>query len=178
MNVCIISNKQNLEHNYSRFIDSCEKVMRISKMDNLDSGQAGTKTDIAFVSVCSAYFWHSRQKRHVDVLKTVPEIYFNNEDWNRTLQFVKNEQIENWQFIPKEISAMTCNFTTVGKAIPLASSLYPDAQLYYLGDVKAAIRAPGSPKHGPFHKKETDMITSLINSGRLIDITNDPRFYD
>lgn len=44
--ICIVSNKRNLKRNYSAFVDSCDKIMRVNKMDNLNSGLAGTRTDI------------------------------------------------------------------------------------------------------------------------------------
>lgn len=169
--ICIVSNKRNLQRNYSAFVDSCDQVMRISKMDNLDSGLAGTRTDMALVSCFYEYQNHSPRARHMDALRQTPEIYFNNETMDCSHRFSCEERLNHWKFLPASVHDSTGNFTTLSKGLCLADHLFPDAQLYYLGDTDMAKRAPNSSKHSA--PRENAYMQALIDSGRLIPILED-----
>lgn len=169
--VCIISNKRNLKRNYSAFVDSCDQVMRVSKMDNLNSGLAGTRTDILLISCFPGYLAFSPAERHMDMLPEIPEIYFNNEELEYSNEFACREGLKNWKFMPGAVHRSTPNFTTLSKALCLADYLFPDAQLYYLGDTDMNVRAPGIPKHHA--PVENAYIQSLIAHGRVIPILED-----
>lgn len=169
--ICIISNKKNLKRDYSAFVDSCDKIIRISKMENLDSGLAGRKTDMALVSCFPGYLSYSREEQHIDTLKKTPEIYFNNEEPGWASEFTCRENITHWKFLPTPVHRGTANFTTLSKALCLADTLYPEAQLYYLGDTDAAVRAPASKKHP--HARENAYLQNLIDNNRLIPILED-----
>lgn len=75
LKICVIANKQDLKENYSKFIDSCDKVVRINKMDNLSSGLTGTKTDIVFTVTGRDYFRYTRKFRNVDTLRKAKVIF-------------------------------------------------------------------------------------------------------
>lgn len=169
--ICIVSNKRDLKRNYSSFVDSCDKVMRISKMDNLNSGLAGKRTDIVLVSCFAGYLAFSPEERHMEILRGVPEIYFNNEELGYSNEFACREGLENWKFMPGEVHRSTGNFTTLSKALCLADYLFPEAQLYYLGDTDMNLRAAGSSKHHA--PTENAYMQSLIDSGRVIPILED-----
>lgn len=169
--ICVVSNKRDLTRNYSAFVDSCDKVIRVSKMDNLDSGLAGVKTDIVLISCFAAYLAFSPEERHVELLRRVPEIYFNNEELGYSNEFACQEGLENWKFMPGAVHRSTGNFTTLSKALCLADYLFPQAQLYYLGDTDMALRAAGSSKHHA--PRENAYMQSLIDSGRVIPILED-----
>lgn len=168
MKICIVSNRSGYANDYSAFVDSCDTVIRISKMDNLDSGLTGSKTDIAVVSVWNGYLRHSREARHMDHLKTVSKIYFNNEEKDLTRKFAKSEALVNWEFLPQCVHDSTTNYTTLSKALCLADYLFPNDTLYYLGDTQAEVRAPGNSKHP--YEKENLYIQKLIKRNRLIPI--------
>lgn len=169
--ICIVSNKRDLKRNYSSFVDSCDKVIRISKMDNLNSGLAGKRTDIVLVSCFPGYLAFSPKERHMEILRGVPEIYFNNEELGYSNEFACREGLENWKFMPGEVHRSTGNFTTLSKALCLADYLFPEAQLYYLGDTDMNLRAAGSSKHHA--PTENAYMQSLIDSGRVIPILED-----
>lgn len=169
--ICIVSNKRDLTRNYSAFVDSCDKVIRVSKMDNLNSGLAGVKTDIVLISCCAIYLAFSPGERHMEVLRGVPEIYFNNEELDSSNEFACREGLENWKFMPGAVHRSTGNFTTLSKALCLADYLFPEAQLYYLGDTDMNLRATGSWKHHA--PTENAYMQSLIDSGRVIPILED-----
>lgn len=168
MKICIVSNRKGFIHDYSAFADSCDIVIRISKMDNLDSGFTGSKTDITVVSVWDGYLRYSREKRHMDHLKTVPKIYFNNEEKDLSRKFAKSEGLENWEFLPQCVHDSTTNYTTLSKALCLADYLFPNDTLYYLGDIQAEVCAPRPSKHP--YEKENLYIQKLIKRKRLIPI--------
>lgn len=169
--ICIVSNKRNLTRDYSAFVDSCDKVMRVSKMDNLNSGLAGKRTDMVLVSCFPGYLAFSPKERHMEVLRGVPEIYFNNEELGWANELACSEGLENWKFLPGEVHRSTGNFTTLSKALCLADYLFPEAQLYYLGDTDMNLRAGGNPKHHA--PTENAYMQSLIDSGRVIPILED-----
>ena len=73
--------------------------------------------------------------------------------------------------MPGEVHRSTGNFTTLSKALCLADYLFPEAQLYYLGDTDMNLRAAGSSKHHA--PTENAYMQSLIDSGRVIPILED-----
>lgn len=169
MNICIVSNKRGLKRNYSAFVDLCDKVMRISKMDNINSGLVGSRTDLVLVSLHPAYFKFSRANRHVDLLKLVPHVYFFPDLPRVAEQFTSEEGIEHWEFLPSGIHGKVCGFTTCGAGIYWVRHLYPDARLYFLGDVDAWQRTP-SGGGGHTCSAENAFLDSLVREGRLIPI--------
>ena len=169
--ICLVSNKKNLQRNYSEFVDSCDLVMRINKMENLHSGLAGTRTDMALISCCGAYMAFPREKRNTDILPSIPMLYFNDEDPNRTQAYAYTENLAHWRTIPPDVSRCTHNFTTLSKGILLAYHLYPNASIYYLGDCDMNHRVSRIGKHQP--EPENAFIQSMISSGCLIPILED-----
>lgn len=107
----------------------------------------------------------------MEILRGVPEIYFNNEELGYSNEFACREGLENWKFMPEEVHRSTGNFTTLSKALCLADYLFPEAQLYYLGDTDMNLRAAGSSKHHA--PTENAYMQSLIDSGRVIPILED-----
>lgn len=164
--VCIISNRPWFTRDYSDFVDSCDVVIRVSKMDNLDTQLTGSRTDIAVVSCWQMYLSFSREQRHTDVLRQVPHVFFQQDSVHLTEQHCLSERMENWSFLPPEVHAHTYRFTTTGKAIALAEWLYPDTQLYFLGDTSSAIRTGGSTWHTD--SGDDRYLTMLLQSGKLI----------
>ncbi len=171
LRLCLIANKTDLKRDYSDFIDSCDIVMRINKMDNLASGLAGSKTDIALISCCTEYLNHTRKKRNADLLTSIPILYFNDEEPERTPGFAFSEKLEHGNLIPPDISLCTPAFTTLSKGLLLADYLYPGAIIHFLGDSNMAKRTPGSRKHHP--GPENAFMQTMIATGRVVPILED-----
>lgn len=169
--VCIIANRPWFSRDYSEFIDSCDVVIRVSKMDNLDTQLSGSRTDITVVSCWQMYLSFSRTQRHTDVLRKVPHVFFLPDSVQLSEQHCRAEKMANWSFLPPEVQSHTHRFTTTGKAVALAEWLYPDAQFYFLGDTSAAIRTGGSTWHT--HSGDDRYLTMLRQSGKLIPILED-----
>lgn len=139
--IAIISNRIWFTRDYSQFIDSCDKVIRVSKMENLKMGLTGKRTDFAVVNPNQPYSCFSYEGKNVDELKKCSHVWFvdANRDW--LFQFVHHYQFEHWGMIPEEVTEKCAqNFTTLGRAIELAHWLYPEAHLYIVGDSKSEIR--------------------------------------
>lgn len=131
MNICIVSNKQDIKENYSDFVDSCHKVIRINKMENLNGGKSGTKTDIAVISVIQLYLAYPPAERHLSELHDVSEIYFPYSPGSQAKQFAETEKFANWKFLPREVEEKTFLFTTAAKAICLAVYLFPTSRIFF-----------------------------------------------
>ncbi|MFI3244277.1 MAG: hypothetical protein R3Y56_08500 [Akkermansia sp.] len=166
--VCIISNKEDIDRDYSAFVDSCDIVVRVNKMGNLSSGLTGSKTDLAVVSCWRHYMSFSREDRHLEHLKQVPAIAFLTDDTPLTRRFVEAESLERWCYIAPSVDAATQRFSTLTKAIALADYYYPDSQLYYLGDLEVALRTNNSVKHT--RSGDNAYLKRLIKQKRLIPI--------
>lgn len=171
LRLCLIANKTDLKRDYSAFIDSCDIVMRINKMDNLSSGLAGSKTDIALISCCGDYLNYPRKARNADLLPSIPMLYFNDEEPRRTPGFAFSENLEHWKLIPPDVSRCTPAFTTLSKGLLLADYLYPGSRIHFLGDCNMEKRIAGSRKHhaGP----EDAFMQTMIATGRVVPILED-----
>lgn len=145
--ICVVSNRPWFMRNYSAFVDSCDLVVRISKMENLDSGLSGSRTDMAVVSCWREYMNYSAKARKVDVLRSLPSIYFEPFDIPLTRRFCRSENLQNWAFIPQEPNKRSHHFSTFGKAVVLMNWLYPQAHIFCLGDMNVALRTGYCSKH-------------------------------
>lgn len=166
MKICLISNKPDLKENYSDFIDSCDKVVRINKMDNLHSGLTGAKTDIVFTVTCRDYFRYSRKFRNVDVLRKA-EVFFTPQTEFVIKQYVARECIKNWHILKSD--PRTDRWTTTSTALYHLTILYPDEKIYFLGDTQRMKRSPGILYHNK-PKIEEAFFSDLIEKKILIPI--------
>lgn len=166
--ICIVSNKIDLTRDYSEFVDSCDVVYRVSKMENLDGGLSGSKIDYVVVSTFEEYYKFSKDERHLSELATAKTIYLHNpvkwpyyKRWN---QYLINELPSSCQydFFPDEIYDNNWQqFTTFGIAIMIASKKFPNDRLYLLGDKDTSIRT-----YGIHPNVEMPFINHLVNSGK------------
>lgn len=171
--VCIVSNRPCFTRNYSAFIDSCDVVIRVSKMCNIDTGLSGFRTDIAVVACWQGYLAFSRKARHMDALLQVPFLFFDPESMGLTQKFCEDEQISRWSFLPPAVEKKSYHFSTFGKAVVLADWLFPDSELYCLADLDVSMRTGNSPKHT--QSQESSFIDTLLESGRLTNIIEDDK---
>lgn len=170
--VCIVSNRPWFSQDYSSFIDSCDEVIRCNRMCNLDTGRTGSKTTMALVAACVAHSRYSPQEQRVDVLRKLDRVYFvPNPTPGQELseQFCKKNNIPSRLFVPAEVWESHFAYSTFALAIALAEHLFPDAQLYCLGDLHALDRVP---EWADYHQKngEDAYIQRMLREGRLICI--------
>lgn len=172
LKICIVANKRDLKENYSNFVDSCDIVVRINKMDNLHSGLAGTKTDIVFTTTCGDYFKYSRKFRNVDVLRKA-EVFFTPQKDYIIKQYVNRECIKNYHILKPD--SKTERWTTTSKAVRFFAEKFPNEHIYFLGDVGRRKRTPGTMWHNK-PGAENVFFDILIKQGVLVPILGNPDF--
>lgn len=171
MKICVVTNKRDLKENYSNFVDSCDKVVRINKMDNLSSGLTGTKTDIVFTVTCSDYFRYTRKFRNVDVLRKA-EVFFTPQNDYIIKQYVERECIKNYHIL--ENNPEIDKWTTSSRAVYHITNTYPNEIIYFLGDIERKKRTTSIWHNNPH--KENIFFDVLIKQGVLIPILGDCNF--
>lgn len=166
--VCICSNKCDMKRDYSEFIDSCDVVVRINKFNNLQTGLVGTKIDLVVIGAYPEYFTYSSKRRNTDKLFEAKELYCIYKDVNYMLKWLEIEPRLRGriQGFPKELQAD--KFTTTSLGIKLALQKFPDAQIYFFGDLDYKVRTNGDYYHQ--NSKENAFISELIDSGKIIPI--------
>lgn len=170
--VCIVSNRPWFNRDYSHFIDSCDEVIRCNRMCNLDTGRTGSKTTLALVAACVAHSRYSPKEQRVDVLRKLDRVYFvPNPTPGQELSesFCKKNDIPSRLLVPAEVWDSHYAYSTFALAIALAEHLFPDAQLYCLGELEAASRVPA---WADYHQKngEDAYIQRMLDEGKLICI--------
>lgn len=171
LKICVIANKRDLKENYSKFIDSCDKVVRINKMDNLSSGLTGTKTDIVFTVTGRDYFRYTRKFRNVDTLRKA-KVIFCPQDEYIVRQYVSRECIKDWEILKGD--SETERWMTTSKAVHYLINAYPNKNIYFLGDIERRKRTT-SVWHNKPHKEDI-FFDRLINKGILIPILGNHDF--
>lgn len=170
--VCICSNKCDMKRDYSEFIDSCDVVVRINKFNNLQTGLVGTKIDLVIIGAYSEYFTYSSKRRNTDKLFEAKELYCLYNDVNYMLKWLEIEPRLRGriQGLPKEFpkESLEGKFTTTSLGIKLALQKFPDAQIYFFGDLDYKVRTNGDRYHQ--NSKENEFMSELIDSGKVIHI--------
>lgn len=162
----VVSNKCNHERDYSRFIDSCDKVIRCNRMDSLDTGLVGTKTTDVLVASYWYYESFNESARKIDVLRRDDvQVWFIPEPNATGPEYAEREKIKNWKYLSFQNYIQVGDFTTFGMAIGLAITSYPEYDIYVIGDLEPMIRAPGSTKHP--YSKEQEFIKTAIQTRQV-----------
>lgn len=164
--ICIVSNKRDHKNNLSKFIDSCDIVIRVNKMDNITTGKVGKKLDLACVWVNKSYIKFDKKERNVELLKTVPLLYVIGTSIDR--EWLRREDgIDSLEY-PPELCKSTCisphAFSGFAKAVALADYLYKDDNLYLVGDIDCQLRT--GFREWDLWSDEDAYMKQLIDSGR------------
>lgn len=166
--VCVCSNKCDMKRDYSEFIDSCDVVVRISKFNNLQTRLVGTKIDLVVIAACPEYFRHSRNRRNTDKLFEAKELYCISDNMNYMLKWFELEPRLKGriQYFPEELREDKFTTTTLG--IKLALQKFPDAQIYFFGDLDYKVRTDDAYPHQ--NSKENQLMEELVASGKVVPI--------
>lgn len=119
MNIAIVGNKH-IAHDCSARIDVADMVVRISKMDHLDSGLVGTRTDALYLEPNCVWWGYPPERRRLDMLNTIPSIYIRNSWWRRTGEKLISQGILRWDqvhVIPPEVENGLKDCTTFAMAV-------------------------------------------------------------
>lgn len=169
MNICVVANKRILKRNYSAFIDQCDLIARINRMENLPSGLAGTRTDIALVSLHAAYWRFSPENRQTDALRKAGQALFFPDLPGAAKALAQQQQLNNWSYLPAEFHKRTQGATTCATITFWMHEKFPEAQIFFLGDLDAWTR---TPSQGGFHacSAENHFLGKLVQEKKLIPI--------
>lgn len=154
--ICICSNKHDLKRDYSKFVDSCDVVARVNKMENVNTGLAGTRTDVAFVRTITLYHEASYDEKHIDLLREIPLVYSMPSSNDERLMYFQNYGALT---VPGLYELEPFSMLTCGIVELLVT--FPNAHVYVLGDTKTAVRMIRETS------SDDDVTTHLADAGKI-----------
>lgn len=166
-NVAIVTNKNRFDRNYSKFIDSCDIVIRLNKLDNIDTGTAGSITDIAIVRNSGAYFMYSEADRHVNKFRDIPLVWLCHKDRpEQNAEFLKKTAMNGGVLIYTAVSNKNSYYTTYAAAVQYALQSWSRCHIYGIGTFAIETRTTDG---WCFHKSSNEnvMLEELINEGKF-----------
>lgn len=175
--IAVVQNQRILKRDYSDFIDSCDLVVRMGTMDNLDTGRTGNRCDIHFSIGWNRSFIsidHSDDK-HVDEANGAAiSFQHQRDDWKRLNYKYSFGYIDTYRGWAKHPTVAN-NFTTAALAIWHMHYTFPEAVIYNLGthdprvhDDWEKVKLHGSYKH--LGGDEKVILDDLTKQGVIIDI--------
>lgn len=135
MIISIVGNKPP-DHDASARIESADTVVRISKMNWLDSGLEGHRTDVLYLEPNMIWWFYSPQQRRQSLLCSIPEVHIRNSWWKRVGQRLLDEGIltqSQVRVIPPEVEEKLPGCTTFGMAVYDLYRRFPHAVLLGAG---------------------------------------------
>lgn len=178
--ICIVSNKLDLKRNYSKFVDSCDCVVRTGKACNINTGLTGSKLDIMGLSLPPLYWTFSEERRHIKEIRERAKvllflgIYFQQRDFFTKSQNILGKQIEQLKPLPLKDYGHFCAVTST---LFYITACFPKSKIYFLGDVDTEVRIADS--WNPNHMGQEDWILKdLIDRGKVIHILEDNKTED
>ena len=172
MKIVIVSNKPDLEEDYSDFVDSCDIVVRINKLDSITYGKTGTKTDIIFLAVWYEFYENQVAFKHINYMKNSIIYMTAEEKLKHYIDLFKNK-INPIQpvFIYDYITSSTINH-----ALYIIHKLYSGEKIYYIGDKSTYTRVGNGHKNTWF---DSDYyFNRLEKEGILIPIINNDNYME
>lgn len=127
MNIAIVGNKPP-DHDCSELIDSADLVVRISKMDHLDSGMIGKRTDVLYLEPNHFWWSFSRVVRRLPLLRIIPQVYIRESKWAMSGE----DLLETGILTPAQVYIIPEPFegcTTLALAVHSIHVRYPSAKL-------------------------------------------------
>ncbi|WP_418384186.1 hypothetical protein [Akkermansia sp.] len=170
MIISIVGNKPP-NYDASVRIESADTVVRISKMNWLDSGLAGHRTDVLYLEPNIFWWFYSPQSRRQSQLCSIPEVHIRNSWWERVGQRLLDEGIltrGQVHVIPSDAEKKLPGCTTFGMAVYDLHRRFPHAVLLGAGSDFGEKRARFFTKH--VHGGEVPFMDKLIEQGILVPI--------
>lgn len=171
MKICLISNKIHLDDNYSKFVNSCDKVVRVNKMENFNSGLTGGRVDVCYLNPCKKYFRWGDEYTNRHLLKYAEMIFVGGTRWNIN-QFCSRYGIKQWRWL--EAEKVDIKWTTFSIALKDLSIHYPKSTIYFLGDEKRVDRCPLGWHNNA--DEEDEFFNKLVQQNRLVPILGQKKY--
>lgn len=135
MIICIVGNKRP-EQDVSAQVDAADTVVRISKMDWLDTGLIGRRTDALYLEPNYVWWQYPAQVRRLEMLRDIPTIHIRASWWRRVGDdlldggIVQSGQV---QVIPAGVESGLPGCTTLAMAVYDVHRRLPDARILLAG---------------------------------------------
>lgn len=142
MIVCIVGNKVP-DEDVSVSVDSADIVVRISKMDYLDTGLVGSRTDRLYLEPNYVWQRYSGAIRRLPLLRVIPSIYIRSSWWRRVGALLLGAgivRVDQVQVIDPDVEAALPGCTTLAMAVYDVHRRMPDAHLLLAGADVGATR--------------------------------------
>lgn len=149
--VIVVSNKTDFKRNYSEFVDSCDLVIRVNKMDGLYTGASGKRIDICVTGTWMRTLLHTPEERKDNLLACINRTYFSADpvdpiSWREHRRQINAQYIQLAEY-PVEFYNKVSNWTSFGRAVWLAKHLFPAAEVYTLCDMNVVCRSGNKSAH-------------------------------
>ena len=163
--VAVVSNKHRYKKNYSKFIDSCDIVVRVNRMENANTGSSGNRTDVLCLSNSQAYFVYDKMTGCAAPVPDVPLVWTTlseDEKVKPLLDIGMNGGVQ--VFIPG--SNVDRCWTTYAAAIKSCMQSWSRCHVYAVGTFDVKTRTgDGWIYHK--HSDESIALNKYLNEGRL-----------
>ena len=166
--ICVVSNKLDMKRNYSKFIDSCDFVVRSGKACNINTGLTGSKLDCMVLSIPKRYWEFSEERRHIKEIKERAKLilflggYIKYQDMFYTKYNLKQPFGQIPGLPLKDYSHYTSTIATVC----YFRAICPFSKIYFFGDLTSDVRTKDS--YTPNHKGEDDYIIQDLIDRKLV----------
>lgn len=134
MNIALIGNKTINLRNNGRLIDSCDLVVRVNKMCNLDTHLTGRRTDWLVTTITYNLWCHTREERHADLIPTIGKVFIDAREYP-FLDIKHKAEVDTWNAVALPFSTYDRfpKWTTAAIALRLLHETYPEAHIYFAG---------------------------------------------
>lgn len=168
--IACIQNQRCVVRNYSEFIDKCDLVVRSGKMDNIETGRTGTRTDIVFASTPKEWQPYSEEEQHIKETNAVPLIFMNMHSGGKI-----PDSIVNWFAYPFEFEHY--GFTLSATVVDFMHKTFPDAKIFNLGVHDPQKRVDLLTFNSTVHADSTEeaFYDKLVQEGVVVDISEEDK---
>lgn len=159
------------DHDASAQIDAADLVVRISKMDYLDTGWIGRRTDELYLEPNLLWWRFPAANRRLNLFPAIPAIRIRESWWLKRGHQLLNEGIvmrQQVQVIPADVEAQLPGCTTFAMATYDLHRRFPDATLMATGADFGEARLNYFGRHT--QGGEIPFLDGLIDQGILLPI--------
>lgn len=135
MIICIVGNKRP-DRDVSAQVDAADLVVRVSKMDHLDTGLIGRRTDVLYLEPNWVWWRYPAQARRLEMLRDIPAIYIRASWWRRVGWMLQRDglvRLQQVRVMPEDVEARLPGCTTLAMAVCDVHRRLPDAHILLAG---------------------------------------------
>lgn len=172
-NIAFVQNQRILRRDYSTFIDGCDLVVRTGKLDNIETGRVGKRTDFSFQIPITQYTWAGQHEedKHLDhvnkaamafimpLSEPAKKIFPYGINYSRT--FERNKEVKR-----------KGQWTTTAVALQHTLYTFPDAVVYNMGTFNIYQHCDHGTAVTPWHAgtDEGEFLCQKEQEGRIVNI--------